>query len=102
MSEVIYLKARTSGPTQTVQTPASTGPRVFIREAYAGMWIVHDESDSKGGCFRSHESAFRFAVEEFGANAQVVVQPNFAGGSRKTVSHFKQTASVAHRAIASH
>ena len=44
----------------------------------AGIWIAHDEHDSKGGCFRNHETACRFAVDEFGANAEIVIQPLFS------------------------
>ena len=51
-------------------------PRVYLREADAGMWIVHDEGDSKGGCFRSTNRC-RFVEDEFGADAQIVVQPQF-------------------------
>ena len=105
MSEVIYLNAdRTSRALQSQPTEAhrSFGPRAYIREAYAGMWIVHDDGDSKGGCFRDHDAALRFAEEEFGTNAQIVVQPLFSAPSRKPVSHFKQSTSVAHRALATH
>jgi hypothetical protein len=103
MSEVIYLKAiETPAQSRTVKAHMAPGPQVYIREAYAGMWIVHDESDRKGGCFRTHEAALRFTEEEFGPSAQIVVQPHFSASSRKSVSHFRQTASVAHRAIASH
>jgi len=103
MSEVVYLHAdRTSDALQSRPAPAHGifGPRVYVREAHAGLWIVHDDSDTKGGCFRSHETAFRFAEEEFGADAQIVVQPQFSG-PRKPVSHFKQSASVAQQALVS-
>ncbi len=40
---------------------------VFLREVRDGLWIVHDESDSKGGCFRDRASAFKFVANEFGA-----------------------------------
>lgn len=105
MSEVVYLNAaRTSHALQSQPVPArgSSGPRVYVREAHAGMWIVHDEGDTKGGCFCSHDAAFRFAEVEFGATAQIVVQPHFSAPSRKPLSHFKQSTTVAHRALAAH
>lgn len=104
MSEIVYLHAdRTSDALQSRPAPAhgNFGRRVYVREAHAGMWIVHDESDAKGGCFRSHETAFRFAEEEFGKEAQIVVQPQFSGSARKPVSHFKQSAAVAQQALVS-
>ena len=103
MSEVIYLNPDGISPTtrsQQALARGSFGPRVYVREAHAGAWIVHDENDTKGGCFRSHEAGFRFAEEEFGVDAQIVVQPQFSGSSRKPVSHFKQSTAVAHRALA--
>ncbi len=105
MSEVIYLNAdRTSRAlrTQPGETAPTFGPQVYIREAYAGMWIVHDESDTKGGCFRDHEAALRFAQEEFGTGVGIVVQPQFSGASRRSLSHFKQATAVAHKALAAH
>ena len=103
MSEVIHLNAdRISHAfqSQPAQARGPFGPRVYVRQAHAGMWIVHDEGDSRGGCFRSHDAAIRFAEDEFGAKPQIVVQPQFSGPSRKPVSHFKQSTSVAHRALA--
>lgn len=52
--------------------------RVYVREANAGMWIVHDESDSKGGCFRSRYAALRFVEDTFGLDAEIEVQPRFS------------------------
>ncbi len=104
MSEIVYLHAdRISDALQNRTTPTHGifGPRVYVREAHAGMWIVHDDSDTKGGCFRTHETAFRFAEEEFGKEAQIVVQPQFSGSARKPVSHFKQSAAVAQQALVS-
>jgi len=103
MSEIVYLHAdRISDALQSRSAPAHGifGPRVYVREAQASMWIVHDDSDTKGGCFRSHETAFRFAEDEFGKEVQIVVQPQFTGQSRKALSHFKQSASVAQKALA--
>lgn len=100
MSEVVYLNARLNSHAQSGQPARSAGTQVYVREALAGMWIVHDEADKKGGCFRSHDAAFRFAEEEFGAGADIVVQPHFSLATKRTFSHFKQSTSVAHRALA--
>jgi hypothetical protein len=51
---------------------------VFLREMRDGMWIVHDETDSKGGCFRDRASAFKFVADEFGADAVTVIHPRFS------------------------
>ena len=101
MAEVIYLYADRTPQVQSQQAraPGPFGPRVYVRETNAGIWIVHDEHDSKGGCFRNHETACRFAVDEFGADAEIVVQPLFSSPA-KPVSHFKQSKSVAHRVMA--
>ena len=100
MAEIIYLYADRTPEVQSqpAQTTAPFRPRVYVRETNAGIWIVHDEDDSKGGCFRSHETACRFAEDEFGADAEMVVQPLFSAPARP-LSHFKQSKSVAHRAI---
>jgi hypothetical protein len=98
MAEIIYLRSDRTSQTQTQQKTGPFGPRVYVRETSAGIWIVHDEHDSKGGCFRSHETACRFATDEFGASAEMVVQPLFSSATR--LSHFKQSKSVAHQALA--
>lgn len=99
MSEIIQFQPRTQTSAQGRRVPpASTGTRVFVRQAHASTWIVHDEHDRKGGCFHSHATAFRFAEEEFGANAEIVVQPLFPAAN--TISHIHQATSVAHRAVA--
>ena len=100
MAEIIYLYADRTSPVQS-QKAQATGPagaRVYVRETGAGIWIVHDEDDSKGGCFRNHQTACRFAVDEFGADAEIVVQPMFSSQTR--LSHFKQSKSVAHKVLA--
>ena len=51
---------------------------VFLHEVRDGVWIVHDESDSKGGCFRDRTSAFKFVADEFGADAVTVIRPRFS------------------------
>jgi hypothetical protein len=103
MSEVIYLDAsRFTGSLQSGSTEtAEAGPRVFVREIRSNIWLVHDEDDTKGGCFRNRQTAFRFVEEEFGPEAQVVVQPRFPAQAPR-VSHIKQSTSIAHRAIAAH
>ena len=74
MAEVIYLYAdRTPVQGQKAQATGPLGARVYVRETGAGIWIVHDEDDSKGGCFRHHQTACRFAEAEFGADAEIVV-----------------------------
>ncbi len=104
MSEVIYLDTSRFSARRTIEaTPASQfGPRIFVREVSSTLWLVHDEDDSKGGCFRSLQTAFRFVEEQFGSEAEVVVQPRFPTQARKTVSHIRQSASVAHKAITAH
>ena len=98
MAEIIYLYAdRTSQVQSQAPAPGPFGPRVYVRETNAGVWIVHDEDDSKGGCFRSHETACRFAEDEFGAGAELVIQPLF---SETRLSHFRQSKSVANQALA--
>jgi hypothetical protein len=98
MAEIIYLYAdRTSQQSQPTEAPHQSGPRVYVRETDAGIWIVHDEDDSKGGCFRSHETACRFATDEFGADAEIVIQPQF---SETRLSHFRQSKSIANQALA--
>jgi hypothetical protein len=99
MSEVIYLDTRRfTGSVQSDST-LSTGPRVYVREAREGIWLVHDEDDFKGGCFRNRQSAFHFVAEEFDPQAIIVVQPRFPVQARQRVSHFRESASVAHRAV---
>jgi hypothetical protein len=102
MAEIIYLYADRTSPVQSQKAPATGlgGTRVYVRETNAGIWIAHDEHDSKGGCFRNHETACRFAVDEFGANAEIVIQPLFS--SQMRLSHFKQSKSVAHKVLARH
>ena len=98
MSEVIYLNTRRFIDTVQSEMSPTSGPRIFVREARAGLWLVHDEDDQKGGCFRNRRAAFQFVEDEFGSQAEIVVQPKFPTQSRqRSVSHIKQTASVAHR-----
>jgi hypothetical protein len=102
MSEVIYLDTRRF--IDTVQSGSSlnveAGPRVYVREARDGIWLVHDEDDRKGGCFRNRQAAFQFVEDEFGPRAEIVVQPRFPT-ARQPV-HIKQATSIAHRAVAAH
>jgi len=100
MSEVIYLDTRRFIDTVQSGKTLTAGPRVYVREARDNIWIVHDEDDRKGGCFRSRQAAFQFVEDEFGVNAEIVVQPRFPAQSRKGVTHFRQATSVAHRAVA--
>jgi hypothetical protein len=102
MSNVFFLDTKKApGPRgETAAKRTTFGPRVYVRETDGGIWLVHDDHDSKGGCFMDHAVAYRFAMEEFGAEAEIVVQPRFAAPSRRTVSHFKQSRSVAQRALA--
>ena len=97
MAEIIYLYADRIPPQSKAQAPGPFGPRVYVRETNAGIWIVHDEDDSKGGCFRSHETACRFAEDEFGVDAEIVIQPLF---SETRLSHFRQSKSIANQALA--
>jgi hypothetical protein len=103
MSEVIYLEAsrfsrrRRAEPALKVET---SGRRVYVREAHSGIWLVHDERDSKGGCFRGRQAAFDYVERQFGARAELVVQPLFSTAAKRSISHFRQSASVAQRAIA--
>jgi hypothetical protein len=102
MSEVIYLNTRRFIDTVQSRTPLTTGPRVYIREARDGIWLVHDEDDRKGGCFRNRQAAFQFVEDEFGLQAEIVIQPRFPAQSRQSVTHIKHATSVAHRAVAAH
>jgi len=52
--------------------------RVYVRQAPAGTWIVHDERDANGGLFRGRDAALRFAEEVFGLTAEILVQPSTA------------------------
>jgi hypothetical protein len=101
MAEIIYLYADRTSQVQSQPThaPGPFGMRVYVRETNAGIWIVHDEDDSKGGCFRNNETACRFAMDEFGANAEIVIQPLF---SETRLSHFRQSKSIANQALARH
>ena len=76
--------------------------RVFIREARAGTWIVHDESDRKGGCFTSRHAAFRFVEDEFGLSAEIVVQPNLSAMIARLMAMPKPLQSIAQRAVAAY
>jgi hypothetical protein len=51
---------------------------VHVREVRNGVWIVHDELDRKGGCFRDRTAALRFVDDEFGKDAATVIHPRFA------------------------
>jgi hypothetical protein len=102
MSEVIFLDPkRFAGRPQSESTlTRQPRPRVIVREAHAGLWLVHDENDRKGGCFKNRETAFRFVEDEFGPRAEILIQPRFPVHPRQRVAHIKHTASVAHRATA--
>jgi hypothetical protein len=102
MSEVIYLdpKRFAGRPRSAPALTTETGPRVIVREAHAGLWLVHDEDDRKGGCFNNRETAFRFVADEFGPRAEILIQPRFPVHARQRVAHIKHTASLAHRATA--
>ena len=104
MSEVIYLDTRRFSDRLRSESPLTvqSGPRVFVREAHAGLWLVHDEDDRKGGCFRNRDTAFQFVEDEFGPRAEIVVQPKFPAHAQQGVSHIKQSTSVAQRAVAAH
>ena len=52
--------------------------RIYVRQAPAGNWIVHDERDSNGGLFGGRDAALRFAEEMFGLTADILVQPSTA------------------------
>jgi hypothetical protein len=101
MSEVIYLDTRRFIDTVQSEAPLTSGPRVYVREARDGIWLVHDEDDRKGGCFRNRQAAFQFVEDEFGSEAEIIVQPRFPAQSRQSVTHIKQATSVAHRVVAS-
>ena len=96
MSEVIFLRTPQARPTFVRTDRVASGPRIFVRETQKG-WLVHDEQDKKGGCFARRHSAFRFVKDQFGEDAEVIVQPLFDRSAR--ISHFRQSASVAERAI---
>jgi len=102
MSEVIFLEAGVAD--QGVRTTGSArrnmpGERVFVREASSGIWIVHDETDRKGGCFRDRASAFKFVEDEFGERAEMVVQPLFTSAATRAEAYSRESSSVAQRAI---
>jgi len=102
MSNVFFL-ATNKVPGKRVRAPVQrtpSGPRVYVRETGAGIWLVHDDHDSKGGCFMDRAVAFRYAANEFGADAEIVIQPRFAAPSKRALSHFKQSTAVAQKALA--
>lgn len=100
MSEVIYLDTRRFTDSVQSDSTLTAGPRVYVREAHSGIWLVHDEDDRKGGCFRNRQAAFQFVEDEFGPQAEIVVQPRFPTQARQRVGHIKESNSVAHRAVA--
>jgi hypothetical protein len=51
---------------------------IHVHEVENGIWIVHDELDRKGGCFRDRAAALRFVDDEFGKDAVTVIHPHFA------------------------
>jgi len=102
MSEVIFLEARAAhhgARTDATSPGTAPGERVFVREASSGIWIVHDETDRKGGCFRDRASAFKFVEDEFGGNAEMVVQPLFTSAATRAEASARESSSVAQRAI---
>ena len=102
MSEVVFFDTSVAhhGPRIGASAPRSAaGERVFVREAASGIWIVHDEADRKGGCFRDRASAFKFVEDEFGARAEMVVQPHFARLATRAEARSRESSSVAQRAI---
>ena len=102
MSEVIFFETSVAhqGARPAAAVPRTApGERVFVREAQAGIWIVHDEADRKGGCFRDRHSAFKFVEDEFGGNAEMVVQPLFTSAATRAVARSRESSSVAQRAI---
>ena len=102
MSEVIFFElgvAHQGARTAAAVRRNTPGERVFVREAASGIWIVHDEADRKGGCFRDRASAFKFVEDEFGARAEMVVQPHFARLATRAEARSRESSSVAQRAI---
>ena len=102
MSEVIFFEAGVAHQGARIAATArrnAPGERVVVREAPSGIWIVHDEADRKGGCFRDRASAFKFVEDEFGARAEMVVQPLFTSAATRDEANSRQSSSVAQRAI---
>jgi hypothetical protein len=100
MSNVFFLRTNQVPGQRPALASRTPGTRVYVREADGNVWLVHDDHDSKGGCFMDRAAAFRFAADEFGASAEMIIQPRFAPKSRRAVSHFKQSRSVAQQAVA--
>jgi hypothetical protein len=73
-------------------------PGVHVREVGNGVWIVHDELDRKGGCFRDRAAALRFVNDEFGKDAAMVIHPHFATPEERRQSR----SSTAFQVVAGH
>ena len=102
MSEVIFFETGVAHQGAGIAASArrnTPGERVFVREAPSGIWIVHDEADRKGGCFRDRASAFKFVEDEFGERAEMVVQPLFTSAATRAEARSRESSSVAQRAI---
>jgi hypothetical protein len=78
MNNIVHLETVRAEYVSMEPRNESRGPSVFLREVRDGMWIVHDESDTMGGCFRDRASAFKFVADEFGADAVTVIHPRFS------------------------
>ena len=102
MSEVILFETSAAHQGARIAATAArstAGERVYVREAPSGVWIVHDEADRKGGCFRDRASAFKFVEDEFGERAEMVVQPHFTSAATRAEARSRESSSVAQRAI---
>jgi len=92
MNNIVHLET-IRAEYDTVESNESRRQSVFLREMRDGMWIVHDETDTKGGCFRDRASAFKFVAEEFGADVVTVFHPHFSTPAERAL------ASVAYSAV---
>jgi hypothetical protein len=103
MSEVIFLTAikfPRSLLTRHGPKPEKLGPQVYVSGAQSDIWTVHSKDDRRGGCFRSRDAAFRFLLDEFGADARIVVQPRFRAPNNRSADGVDSSLSVAQRATA--
>ncbi len=97
MSNIVSLETVRVSYDPAAPRNAGHKQSVFLREVRDGVWIVHDESDTKGGCFRDRASAFKFALDEFGTDAVTVIHPHFSTpAERSAVPSIAQSAVTTH------
>jgi hypothetical protein len=97
MNELLFIDSKMG--IETSATLASLGysemeTRVLMRETATGQWMVRDGQDRKGGIFYTRKAALSFVRNEFGADAEIVMEAAPAETTMGVVGVFNTSSTV--------